>query len=162
MTEYFIYIGGGLLALCFLLILAEHIRLSRMIKKYKLLIKGLSEKNIEDLMVSYSDELAELKHQVNGNIISQISSLEGKMTTCLRNIGLVSYNAFENVGNNMSFSLAALDDKKNGLVLTGIYTRENSYVYSKEVSSGQPNKELSKEEKEALSKALSNIKQQAE
>ena len=158
MEEYLIYIGGGLLTLCLILLLIEHIRLSRLVKKYKLLIQGLSEKNVEDLMVSYSDELLDIKDQINGNIEGRIKNLENRMPTCLRNFGLVSYNAFENIGNNMSFSLSALDDKKNGFLLTGIYTRENSYLYAKEIISGQSKKELSREEKEALSKALSFTK----
>ncbi|HBR03564.1 MAG TPA: DUF4446 domain-containing protein [Ruminiclostridium sp.] len=158
MEEYLIYIGGGLLILCLMLLLIEHIRLSRLVKKYKLLMQGLSEKNVEDLMVSYSDELLNIKDQINGDIESRIKNLENRMPTCLRNFGLVSYNAFENVGNNMSFSLSALDDKKNGFLLTGIYTRENSYLYAKEIISGQSKKELSREEKEALSKALSFTK----
>ncbi len=158
MEEYLIYFGGGLLILCLILLLIEHIRLSRLVKKYKLLIQGLSEKNVEDLMVSYSDELLDIKDQINGNIEGRIKNLENRMPTCLRNFGLVSYNAFENIGNNMSFSLSALDDKKNGFLLTGIYTRENSYLYAKEIISGQSKKELSREEKEALSKALSFTK----
>ena len=158
MEEYLIYIGGGLLILCLILLLIEHIRLSRLVKKYKLLIQGLSEKNVEDLMVSYSGELLDIKDQINGDIEGRIKNLENRMPTCLRNFGLVSYNAFENVGNNMSFSLSALDDKKNGFLLTGIYTRENSYLYAKEIISGQSKKELSREEKEALSKALSFTK----
>ena len=158
MEEYLIYIGGGLLILCLILLLIEHIRLSRLVKKYKLLIQGLSEKNVEDLMVSYSGELLDIKDQINGDIEGRIKNLENRMPTCLRNFGLVSYNAFENIGNNMSFSLSALDDKKNGFLLTGIYTRENSYLYAKEIISGQSKKELSREEKEALSKALSFTK----
>jgi hypothetical protein len=54
----------------------------------------------------------------------------------------------------MSFSIAALNDKKDGFLITGIYTRENSYVYAKEIINGISNKELSEQEKEALNKAL--------
>jgi hypothetical protein len=67
---------------------------------------------------------------------------------------MTTYNAFENIGNNMSFSIAALNDKKDGFLITGIYTRENSYVYAKEIINGISNKELSEQEKEALNKAL--------
>lgn len=157
MKEYLIYIGGGLLISCLLLILIEHIRLNKMLKKYNMLMKGLSEKNVEDLMICYSNELKDIKRQIAGSIENRIKDIEDRIPTCLRNIGFVSYNAFENVANNMSFSIAALDDKKNGFVLTGIYTREDSYIYAKEVSAGQTIKELSREEKEALKKALSYI-----
>jgi hypothetical protein len=152
--EELIYVSAGLSAFCFLLLVVDHFRLNRIIKKYKLLLKGLSNKNIEDLMLSYSDEMDIIKKEIKGQIESRISGLENKMPACLRNVGMITYNAFENVGNNMSFSLAALDDRKDGFVITGIYTRENSYVYAKEVINGQPSKELSKEERDALNKAL--------
>lgn len=158
MQEYMIYGGLGLIFLCFVLLIIENVRLNGMIKKYRLLIKGLSDKNIEDLMISYSEEMDKVKKELSCNIENRISDLESRMPSCLRNVGMVSYNAFENMGNNMSFSVAALDDRKNGFVLTGIYTRENSYVYSKEILSGQSKKELSKEEKEALQKAISFMK----
>lgn len=155
MEEYFIYIIAGFIFLCLLLLLIEHIRLNRIIKKYRLLIKGLSEKNAEDLMVSYSEELDKVKKEIVGSIETRISDLESRIPTCLRNIGMITYNAFDNIGNNMSFSIAAIDDKKNGLVLTGIYTRENSYVYAKEILNGKSKKDLSNEEREALNKAIS-------
>ncbi len=158
MEDYLVYVGVGLAALCFLLIITEHVRLNGMIKKYRLLIKGLSEKKVEDLMISYSDEMEKVKKLISGSIENRIADLEGRMPSCLRNVGLVSYNAFENMGNNMSFSVAAVDDKKDGFVLTGIYTRESSYMYAKEVVEGKSKKELSKEEKEALTKALSFMK----
>jgi hypothetical protein len=53
----------------------------------------------------------------------------------------------------MSFSIAAMDEKKNGFILTGIYSRDHSYVYSKEIRKGKPLKELSIEELEAFNKA---------
>ena len=158
MEDYLIYIFTGLFAICFILILIDHFRLTGLSKKYKWFIKGLSEKNVEDLMISYSDEIYKVKNELEGNIKIRLSDLEQQMPTCLRHFGLISYNAFENVSNNMSFSFAALNDKKDGIVITGIFTRENSYVYSKNITNGESNKELSREEKEALNKALASIK----
>lgn len=152
---YVVYGVAGLSVLCFIIILIDHFRLGGMIKKYRSLIKGLSDKNIEDLMLSYSGELDSVKKDIYGPVENRIADLEKKMPSCIRHVGLVTYNAFENVGNNMSFSFVALDDKKDGVIITGIYTRENSYVYSKEIIKGQPSRELSREEKEALNKALS-------
>ncbi|MGI6085404.1 MAG: DUF4446 family protein [Acetivibrionales bacterium] len=150
----FICIGSS--ALCVILIMTCLFRISSLSKNYKLLIKGFGEKNVEDLMISYSDEIYKVKNDIEGNIKSRISVLEKQMPSCLRHFGVVAYNAFENVSNNMSFSVVALNDKKDGIVITGIYTRESSYVYSKEIVNGQASKELSVEEKEALDKALKN------
>ena len=54
----------------------------------------------------------------------------------------------------MSFSVAMLNEKLDGYILTGIYSREHSYVYTKEIKQGKPQRELSKEEVEALNRAL--------
>ena len=157
MEDYYIYIFAGLFVLFMILIIIAYCRLSSLSKKYKLLIKGLSEKNVEDLMISYSDELYKVKNEIEGNIKIRLSDLEKQMPTCLRHFGLVTYNAFENVSNNMSFSFAVLNDNCDGIVITGIYTRDNSYVYSKEIVNGKSVKVLSNEEKEALNKALASI-----
>jgi len=129
-----------------------------MIKKYRSLIRGLGNGNVEELMVSYSKELYSVKEQINNDIDARLSILEDKMDNCIKNVGIVSYDAFKNISNNMSFSIAALNDKKDGLVFTGIYTRENSYVYAKEIKNGKGLKKLSDEEQEALEKALLQIK----
>ncbi|NLX63913.1 MAG: DUF4446 family protein [Clostridiaceae bacterium] len=153
----YIYYFAGLIAFLMILIIIAFFRLGSLSKKYKRLIKGLSKNNVEDLMTSYSDELFKVKNEIDGNIKTRLSILERQMPTCLRHFGIVSYNAFENVSNNMSFSFAALNDNCDGIVITGIYTRDNSYVYSKEIVNGESVKVLSKEEKEALKKAFDSI-----
>jgi hypothetical protein len=154
MEDIIIYGSAGLSFLCLLLLLINSIRLSKLSKKYKLLIKGLSDKDVENLMISYSEEMYKVKNDIEDNMKRRIKALEDKIPSCFRHFGMTTYNAFENIGNNMSFSIAALNDKKDGFLITGIYTRENSYVYAKEIINGISNKELSEQEKEALNKAL--------
>jgi hypothetical protein len=117
-------------------------------------MQGLGDKDVENLMTSYIDNLEKLKNDVHTGMNNRINELEKKLPECIQYFGMVNYNAFENVGHNMSFSIACLDESKDGFVLTGIYSRENSYVYAKEIKNGIPNKELSDEEREAINKAL--------
>ena len=105
MEQYFIYVGAGLGILSFILIIMDHFRLNSVIKKYRKLIRGLSEKNVEDLMVSYAEELDKIKQNMSNNIEKRLSTMEQKLPSCLRNTGMVTYNAFDNIGNNMSFQL---------------------------------------------------------
>ncbi|WP_252891609.1 DUF4446 family protein [Thermoclostridium stercorarium] len=109
---------------------------------------------MENLMISYLDNLEKLKNEVHNDVNKRIEKLENKIPGCLQHVGMVSYNAFDNVGNNMSFSVALLDENRDGFVLTGIYTRENSYVYAKEIVKGEPQRKLSSEEFEAINKAF--------
>jgi len=88
---------------------------------------------------------------------NRIKVIERKLPKCVQHLAVVNYDAFENVGNEMSFSIAAMDEKKNGLIITGIYSRDNSYVYTKEINQGKVKKELSIEETEAMNKALNKF-----
>ena len=71
-------------------------------------------------------------------------------------MGLVRYDAFEDVGGQQSFSLAMLDAQQNGVVLTGVYSRSDVRVYAKAIRQGQPSHPLSEEELQAVQTALSS------
>lgn len=69
-------------------------------------------------------------------------------------LGLVRFNPFDETGGNNSFSLALLDGRNNGFVITGLHTRERTRIYVKPVKNLKSEYELSDEEKKALDKAI--------
>jgi len=73
----------------------------------------------------------------------------------VRHVGLVRYDAFEDVGGRLSFSCALLDAKGNGVVMTSINGRQDTRVYAKPVTDGRSAYNLSIEEEEAIRQALS-------
>jgi hypothetical protein len=145
---------GIIFGILLLLIALLFFLLFFMNRKYKRFMKGLGSCDVESLMHRYAEDLMQLRIHLETRTEPRITAMEKKMPTVLRNVGMVSYNAFENMGNLMSFSIAALDDGKNGFVLSGIYGRDSSYVYAKDVKAGVPGKELSGEEKTALRIAM--------
>ena len=62
----------------------------------------------------------------------QQTQIEGSV----RNVALLRYDAFEDVGGRLSFSCALLDDQGNGVVLTSINGRQETRVYAKPVTQG--------------------------
>jgi hypothetical protein len=72
----------------------------------------------------------------------------------VRHVGLVRYDAFEDVGGRLSFSCAMLDDHSNGVVVTSINGRQDTRVYAKPVQDGKSPYNLSVEEEEAIKQAL--------
>ena len=118
---------------------------------------------------------ARLSNEVNkGNLIEvldKVISNEAKNTRDLNNlekelkkatdyalfsiqkIGYVRFNPFSELGGDHSFSLALLDGHENGVILTGLHTRERTRVYMKNIIKGKSKYELSYEEKKALTKA---------
>jgi hypothetical protein len=72
----------------------------------------------------------------------------------VRRVGLLRYDAFEDVGGRLSFSCALLDEHGNGVVLTSINGRQETRVYAKPVTGGASSHNLSMEEEEAIRRAL--------
>jgi hypothetical protein len=80
----------------------------------------------------------------------QQTEIEGSV----RNVALLRYDAFEDVGGQLSFSCALLDDQGDGVVLTSINGRQETRVYAKQVSQGTSSHNLSLEEEEAIRRAM--------
>jgi hypothetical protein len=80
----------------------------------------------------------------------QHAEIEGSV----RNVALLRYDAFEDVGGRLSFSCALLDDHGDGVVLTSINGRQETRVYAKQVTQGTSSHNLSLEEEEAIRRAM--------
>lgn len=79
---------------------------------------------------------------------------EGLIDGAVRRVGLVRYDAFEDVGGRLSFSCALLDARGNGVVVTSINGRQDTRVYAKAVVEARSHYNLSIEEEEAIRQAL--------
>lgn len=71
--------------------------------------------------------------------------------------GVIRYSAFENVGGDQSFSLALVDARGNGAMLSGLHTRDDTRVYAKPLTQWRSSYSLSAEEQQALGKARQMI-----
>ncbi len=86
---------------------------------------------------------------------------EALIRSTVRHVGLLRYDAFEDVGGRLSFSCALLDDHGDGVVLTSINGRQETRVYAKPVTQGVSSYNLSTEEQEAIRQALEAPRQEA-
>ena len=77
-----------------------------------------------------------------------------KMKTHYQKVGIVKYDAFHEMGGELSFALTMLDENNNGWIFNAMHSREGCYTYIKEVVNGESYIELSSEEKECLEKAV--------
>jgi hypothetical protein len=83
----------------------------------------------------------------------ELKKIKKENTFSIQKTGIVRFNPFSGVGSDQSFSIALLDGKNNGMVITSLYTREGNRVYGKPIKSGQSEYSLSNEEKEAINQA---------
>lgn len=85
---------------------------------------------------------------------ADISALEEALVRSIQNVGLVRFDAFEDMGGKLSFSIALLDADGNGVVLTSINGRNETRIYAKPVERGASRIQLAEEEVEAIRRAL--------
>ena len=85
----------------------------------------------------------------------RLAELERIARREVHRVGFVRYNSFSDVGSDLSFTLALLNNEGDGVVLTSIYSREETRTYGKAVRKFVPQQGASKEEQSAISMARS-------
>ena len=109
--------------------------------------------NIDEILKKYIMAVEQVNEK-NNELKKYCDRLDRNLSECIQKIGMVRYSAFKDTGSDLSFALALLDDNNNGVILNGIYSREMSNIYAKQVKNGTSINKLSEEEKQALEQAL--------
>jgi uncharacterized protein DUF4446 len=120
----------------------------------KLSLVELTERNSERTEV-IAEEIADLRALVADGLHAGPPKAAEARQGALENIALVRYDAFNEMSGRMSFSLALLDEKGDGVTLSAIASTSDTRVYAKGVAGGKGEHELTPEEQQAVSSALS-------
>ncbi len=153
---YYIEIVLGL-SMLFLLLLAFYIiaeiRINKLRNKYDTLTRGMDGVNIEEILVQNGNEVDNLRNEIK-KLNEELKRLNTQLTFAIQKVGFIRYNAFDDMGSELSFSIALLDNFSNGFVLTSIYGREQSISYAKPIKDGKSLYPLSVEEMQAIDRAI--------
>lgn len=156
LDAYQIYITIAIAIICIIFIVLLTLcfkRIKKLEKRLRKLTRGVENENIEAIINEYMDKV--LLVEKNGNkIMGAFDEIEKKLRKSFRKISIKRYRAFEDVGSDLSYSIAMLNELNDGFVLTGIYGRNESTSYMKPVENGKSKYELSEEEKEVLEEAM--------
>lgn len=95
---------------------------------------------------------ASLRREVDA-LRTELAMVRTDVAGSLRHVAVVRYDAFADLGGQLSFSAALLDDAGDGLVITSINGRSETRSYAKGVAAGRSEHALSPEEQEAMSRA---------
>jgi hypothetical protein len=83
----------------------------------------------------------------------RLDELERVARAEIARVGFVRYNAFDDVGSDLSFALALLNADGDGVVLNSIYSREETRTYGKAVKGYASVVDASREERAAIDAA---------
>lgn len=139
----------ALLVYCVIL----HIRLGSLKKKYDFFMQGENGASLERKL---SVEVSEIRDAAKGleTMMTEQAAIRNIQSNTIQKIGFIKYNAFENIGNDLSFALTLLDGNNNGICISSIYGRNESRIFSKPIVKGKSLVSLSQEELESLNEAL--------
>jgi Na+-transporting methylmalonyl-CoA/oxaloacetate decarboxylase gamma subunit len=156
LKEFQPYIIMGLLIVVFILLIVVIVMLrsiSNLESRYRKFMRGVNNKNLEELIVGYLDKIDDVKAN-SEKLAESYKELDNRIKGCTQKTSIVRYRAFDDVGSDLSFSIALLDDNNNGVVLTGIYGRNESTTYAKPIDKGISRYDLSEEEQQVLKEAM--------
>jgi hypothetical protein len=88
----------------------------------------------------------------------EIASLHETLLGAVQRVGLVRFDAFEDMGGQLSFALAMLDADGTGVVLSSINGRRETRVYAKSIEHGESALTLSDEERESVKRAMGGVR----
>ena len=142
-----------LFIILFILYVNVNLKYNRLKSSYQTFMKGKDGKTLEESMKErFADAEAILKFTKQNR--QDIRDINRKMENCYHKMGIVKYDAFNEMGGKLSFALAMLDGNDSGWILNAMHSREGCYTYVKEILKGESFVELSEEEAEALDKAI--------
>lgn len=157
----YIIIGLAVLVIILLIVtITNSVRMKNLKKNYKIFMSGNSAKNLEDTLIKRLEQVDFLL-DANAENEKNVKSLSKKMNQTYQKMGLIKYDALNEMGGKLSFSLAMLDEKNDGYIINAMHTREGCYTYIKEIVDGNSIIVLSEEEQKALNRAMGNETEEA-
>ena len=142
-----------LIVILFVLYVNVTMKYNRLKSSYTTFMRGKDGKTLEESMMSgFSDVEAILKYTKQNR--TDIQKLNKKMEKSYQKLGIVKYDAFNEMGGKLSFALAMLDNNNTGWIINAMHSREGCYTYIKEIVKGESYILLGEEERQALEKAI--------
>lgn len=142
-----------MILLLFIIVISLMVTTRKLKKKYKRLTRGVNNKNLEELIISKFNEVDKASAKAD-EAINQCKIIKDEIKGCVNKVSVIRYKAFSDIGSDLSFSIAILDSYNDGVIITGIYSRQDSITYAKPVDKGISRYELSEEETYVLNDAI--------
>ena len=144
-----------LVLICISLVIWLIIKNNRLNSRLNSFMSGRDGASLErNIYALYEDNKMLKEHMMKHR--KDINNLYKKHESSFQKMGLVKYDAFHQMGGQLSFSLALLDEMNNGFIINSVHSTDGCYSYTKRITAGECKLALGKEEEEALARAMGN------
>lgn len=150
---------NGVTVVLALLVIVLFIRVSIVSRRMKKLRKQYVEVMGNTGITNFEDVIIDLKHAITAQELEseklqkQLEQVKDVQQQEKGRVGVLRYNAFADQGSDLSFSIAVVNASQDGVVISGLHSRDNTYVYAKPINKGESNYTLTPEERKAIAEA---------
>ena len=146
--------GVAALALLFCIVLGVKLRRLRAAQR---MVLGNGEADVVAHASGLQEAFVQLRDWVEetaAGLEARVGSAEQRMDGCVAHTSLVRYDAMNELSGQQSSTVALLDSRSTGVVISSILHRDQARFYVKQVREGTPEYELSPEEQQAVETAM--------
>ena len=146
--------GIGAIALVWVIVLA--LKLRRLRAAQRTILRG-EETDLAAHAASLQDAFVQLRdwvEEVASGLEDRVAGAERRMDGSIAHTSVVRYDAMNELSGQQSSTVALLDARRTGVVISSILHRDQARLYVKQVREGNPEYELSPEEQQAVDEAL--------
>lgn len=141
-----------LAVLCLIMTIAAVMRIKSLEARWRMAFRNSAGNSIEEAIGSRLVLVDGMDKRV-GSLESHALQADAQISKCLQRIGIVRYDAYDDLGGQQSLSLAIMDNTDNGIIVTSVLGRQSQRTYSKKIVNGRSDTPLSPEEKQAIIEA---------
>ena len=123
---------------------------------WKRFMKSPTGDNIDQTITAIKQDLAKI-HAHEDLTDKAIENLDHRLSGSTRGVGLVRYDAFFDVGGKQSFAVTLINELGNGIIISSIYSRARTSIYTRSITEFKANQELTPEENQSLIEAKNNL-----
>jgi Protein of unknown function (DUF4446) len=146
--------GVALVALLWVIVLSVKLRRVRAAQRT---ILGDAETDLAAHAASLQEAFVQLRdwvEEVAAGLEGRVTGAEHRMDGCIAHTSVIRYDAMNELSGQQSSTVALLDERQTGVVISSILHRDQARLYVKQVRDGQPEFELSPEEQQAVDAAM--------
>jgi len=136
-----------------LVVLIQGRKIAGLDKCYRRMMQGHEGLDLETHLVKNNEAVQQVYQELN-DINKTTQQLRQQISAAIQQVGVVRFNAFPDMGSDLSYAVALLDQDGSGIVLSGIYGREDSRTFVKPVERYKSSYRLSQEEQAAIERAV--------
>jgi hypothetical protein len=149
-------VAAGVAAVALLWVIVLTVKLRR-VRAAQRTILGGEETDLAAHAASLQEAFVQLRdwvEEVAAGLEGRVTGAEHRMDGCIAHTSVIRYDAMNELSGQQSSTVALLDERRTGVVISSILHRDQARLYVKQVREGHPEYELSPEEQQALDAAM--------